>query len=53
MDKTNETNEITNKIENFNTEKIVDSCHFVCSNLSTINIVLIVMMIILLYMYMG
>jgi hypothetical protein len=39
------------KIEKFDTTDVIDSCHFVCQNLSTINILLIIILIILGYMF--
>lgn len=41
------------KIENFNNNEIVNSCHYMCSNLTTINIVLLVVLLILIYMYVN
>ena len=49
-------NELSNnnnkeKLEKFDTTDIVDSCHFVCQNLSTINILLIIILFVLGYMF--
>lgn len=38
-------------LEKFQTTDIVDSCHFVCQNLSTINILLIIILFVLGYMF--
>lgn len=47
----NISNENKKNLENFDTTDIVDSCHFVCQNLSTINILLLIILFVLGYMF--
>lgn len=42
---------ISNKIENFNNQPVIDGCHYACSNLTTINMLLIIIIMSLCYMY--
>lgn len=42
-----------NQIEKFETNDIVDSCHFVCQNLNVINLLMILILIVLGYMYLS
>jgi len=43
--------ETENNIEKFESNDIVNSCHFVCQNLTTINILLIIIFCILGFMF--
>lgn len=43
--------EDSDKIEHFETRDVVNSCYFVCQNLTSINLLLILILFMLAYMY--
>ena len=46
-------NAVGNKIEKFNGQTISNTCHYVCSNINMVNIIVLILIIILVYYYTG